>query len=98
MTVCPIVDDKWKKTRTSTLAAAEATSGSDANKPNEAGNAVEKLEQLLSTGADIDACDRYGQTALMNAARIGHSQVGCLINVFAPTAFLTSLDVRTIDR
>lgn len=30
------------------------------------------LETLLNAGADVDARDRYGQTALMIAARHGH--------------------------
>jgi len=33
---------------------------------------VEALERLLAAGADIDARDAHGQTALMLAARIGH--------------------------
>ena len=30
------------------------------------------LRALLERGADVDSLDRYGQTALMVAARIGH--------------------------
>jgi uncharacterized protein len=30
---------------------------------------------VLASGADIDACDGYGQTALMLAAREGHAKV-----------------------
>jgi ankyrin repeat protein len=37
-----------------------------------AGN-VEAMEQLLETGADIDAKDQHGQTALMLAALRGHT-------------------------
>jgi hypothetical protein len=36
---------------------------------------VEALEALLDAGADIDAKDDHGQTALMNAARDGHTPV-----------------------
>jgi ankyrin repeat protein len=36
---------------------------------------VEALEALLDAGADIDATDEHGQTALMNAARDGHTPV-----------------------
>jgi ankyrin repeat protein len=32
---------------------------------------VARVQALLETGADIDALDTYGQTALMNAARRG---------------------------
>lgn len=32
-----------------------------------------KLTQLLADGAEIDSCDRYGQTALMLAARHGRA-------------------------
>jgi uncharacterized protein len=34
---------------------------------------VEALEALIDAGADIDAKDEHGQTALMNAARDGHT-------------------------
>jgi ankyrin repeat protein len=33
---------------------------------------VESLGQQLAAGADVDALDRYGQSALMLAARAGH--------------------------
>ena len=36
---------------------------------------VESLEALLDAGADVDAKDDHGQTALMNAARDGHTPV-----------------------
>ena len=36
---------------------------------------VAALEALIDSGADIDARDEHGQTALMNAARDGHSSV-----------------------
>jgi ankyrin repeat protein len=36
---------------------------------------VKTLRRLLTTGADIDARDRHGQTALMIAAREGHAGV-----------------------
>lgn len=39
-----------------------------------AGN-VEAMEQLLEKGADIDALDEHGQTALMLAAMQGHTAV-----------------------
>ena len=39
-----------------------------------AGN-VEAMEQLLEKGADIDALDEHGQTALMLAAMAGHAAV-----------------------
>jgi ankyrin repeat protein len=32
---------------------------------------VERVYALLNAGADVDALDRYGQTALMNAAQRG---------------------------
>ena len=39
-------------------------------KATEAGD-VARVDALLEAGADIDARDQYGQTALMNAARRG---------------------------
>ncbi|MEN8160012.1 MAG: ankyrin repeat domain-containing protein [Myxococcota bacterium] len=33
------------------------------------------LEGLLAEGADVDACDRYGQTGLMRAAHAGRLDV-----------------------
>jgi ankyrin repeat protein len=36
---------------------------------------VRALEALLDAGADVDAKDEHGQTALMNAARDGHTPV-----------------------
>jgi ankyrin repeat protein len=36
---------------------------------------VKTLEALLDAGADVDAKDEHGQTALMNAARDGHAPV-----------------------
>lgn len=38
------------------------------------GGAITGLERLLSLGVDIDARDRYGQTALMLAAAAGHTR------------------------
>lgn len=41
---------------------------------------AEALERLVAGGADIDALDGHGQTALMNVARDGHAAaVRCLI-------------------
>jgi ankyrin repeat protein len=38
------------------------------------------LKRLIAGGADIDAKDQHGQTALMIAARVGHTQaVRCLL-------------------
>lgn len=37
----------------------------------ESGDAA-RLAELLETGAEVDTLDRYGQTALMLAARNGH--------------------------
>ena len=34
--------------------------------------AAARLEELLEAGVEVDALDRYGQTALMLAARNGH--------------------------
>lgn len=36
---------------------------------------VEAVRQLLQSGADVNARDRYGQTALMLAAHHGHREV-----------------------
>lgn len=36
---------------------------------------LEKVRSLLAKGADINARDRYGQTALMNAAHAGHVEL-----------------------
>jgi uncharacterized protein len=36
---------------------------------------VSRLQQLLTSGADIDARDEHGQTALMIAAAGGHSEI-----------------------
>ncbi|MCL4299046.1 MAG: ankyrin repeat domain-containing protein [Anaerolineae bacterium] len=36
---------------------------------------VEQVRYLLEAGADINARDRYGQTALMNAARTGQVEL-----------------------
>ena len=44
---------------------------SDWQQAAETGDAA-RLAELLETGADIDALDRHGQTALMLAARNGH--------------------------
>ena len=33
---------------------------------------VESARRLLQSGADVDSRDRYGQTALMQAAHHGH--------------------------
>ena len=33
------------------------------------------VRELLRRGADVDARDRYGQTALMRAARAGHREL-----------------------
>ena len=41
---------------------------------------VEALTRLIAEGADIDAKDQHGQTALMNAARDGRTSViRCLL-------------------
>jgi hypothetical protein len=36
---------------------------------------VHTVLDLLGRGADVDACDRYGQTGLMLAAHAGHREV-----------------------
>ena len=36
---------------------------------------TERVKILLDAGADINALDRYGQTALMRAAHQGHTEV-----------------------
>ena len=36
---------------------------------------VERVRALLDAGAEIDALDRYGQTALMNAAHRGDTEL-----------------------
>lgn len=36
---------------------------------------VEAVRQLLQSGADVNARDRYGQTALMLAAHRGHLEI-----------------------
>lgn len=36
---------------------------------------TERVRSLLDAGADINTLDRYGQTALMNAAHKGHAEV-----------------------
>ena len=36
---------------------------------------VQVIRDLLAQGTDIDARDRYGQTALMLAAHAGHREV-----------------------
>jgi ankyrin repeat protein len=36
---------------------------------------LEQVRHLLEAGADINARDRYGQTALMNAAQIGQVEL-----------------------
>ena len=36
---------------------------------------IDQLQRLSASGADIDARDRYGQTAIMLAARAGHAKV-----------------------
>jgi ankyrin repeat protein len=36
---------------------------------------VGKIRALLAGGQNVDARDEHGQTALMNAARLGHEQV-----------------------
>ena len=36
---------------------------------------VQMVLDLLRRGTDADACDRYGQTALMRAAHAGHRDV-----------------------
>jgi hypothetical protein len=36
---------------------------------------IDQLQRLLASGADIDARDGHGQTALMLAAREGHAKV-----------------------
>jgi ankyrin repeat protein len=36
---------------------------------------VERVRQLLRSGADLDARDRYGRTALMLAAHHGHREM-----------------------
>ena len=36
---------------------------------------VERVRQLLQSGVDVDARDRYGQTALMLAAHHGHREM-----------------------
>ena len=36
---------------------------------------VGALRELLQSGADVDARDRYGQTGLMRAAHAGHREV-----------------------
>jgi uncharacterized protein len=36
---------------------------------------VEIVHDFLGRGTDVDACDRYGQTALMLAAHAGHREV-----------------------
>jgi uncharacterized protein len=36
---------------------------------------VESVRQLLRSGTDVDARDRYGQTALMLAAHHGHLEI-----------------------
>jgi hypothetical protein len=36
---------------------------------------IDQLQRLLASGADIDARDGFGQTALMLAAREGHTKV-----------------------
>ena len=39
------------------------------------GGDLERVRALLDAGADIDALDEHGQTALMNAARRGDAQM-----------------------
>ncbi len=41
--------------------------------------AIEILKELLASGADVNARDRHGQTALMIAATEGHSTVVALL-------------------
>lgn len=36
---------------------------------------VDAVDRLLAAGVDVDSRDRYGQTALMLAARLGHASV-----------------------
>ena len=36
---------------------------------------IDQLQRLSASGTDIDARDRYGQTAMMLAARAGHAKV-----------------------
>jgi ankyrin repeat protein len=36
---------------------------------------VDNIRALLAGGQNVDARDEHGQTALMNAARVGHEQV-----------------------
>jgi len=45
---------------------------------------AERLRELLEAGANVDAKDRYGQTALMLAARNGHLEAVRLLLEYAP--------------
>jgi ankyrin repeat protein len=38
-----------------------------------------RLAELLEAGAEVDALDRYGQTALMLSARNGHNNAVCVL-------------------
>lgn len=38
-----------------------------------------RLAELLEDGAEVDALDRHGQTALMLAARNGHFEAACVL-------------------
>ena len=40
---------------------------------------VQAVRELLRSGADVDARDRHGQTALMLAAHRGHAEIAVLL-------------------
>jgi len=40
---------------------------------------VQAVRELLRSGADVDARDRHGQTALMLAAHRGHEEIAVLL-------------------
>jgi ankyrin repeat protein len=46
---------------------------------------VQIVRDLLRRGTDVDARDRYGQTALMLAAHAGHREVVEALTLIGPT-------------